>query len=82
MIRKELLETIRIVHSGRRHVPPEIAAELAEHVAMDQLSEREIAVLRLVARGIVEQDHCRRIAGNRANNQVTCEQHLVEIGCQ
>ena len=51
MIRKELLETIRIVHSGRRHVPPEVAAELAEHVAMDQLSEREIAVLRLVARG-------------------------------
>jgi DNA-binding NarL/FixJ family response regulator len=52
MIRKELLETIRIVHSGRRHVPPEIAAELAEHVAMDQLSEREIEVLRKVARGI------------------------------
>ena len=51
MIRKELLETIRIVHSGRRHVPSEVAAELAEHVAMDQLSEREIAVLRLVAGG-------------------------------
>ena len=51
MIRRELLETIRIVHSGRRHVPSEVAAELAEHVAMDQLSVREIAVLRLVARG-------------------------------
>jgi DNA-binding NarL/FixJ family response regulator len=51
MIRKELLETIRIVHSGRRHVPPEIAAELAEHVAMEQLTEREIVVLRRVARG-------------------------------
>ncbi len=52
MIRKELLETIRIVFSGRRHIPSEIAAELAEHVAMDQLSEREIVVLRRVARGI------------------------------
>jgi DNA-binding NarL/FixJ family response regulator len=52
MIRKELLETIRIVHSGRRHVPPEIAAELAEHVAMDQLSEREIVILRMVAGGV------------------------------
>jgi DNA-binding NarL/FixJ family response regulator len=51
MIRKELLETIRIVFSGRRHVPAEIAAELAEHVAMDQLSEREIVVLRKVAHG-------------------------------
>jgi len=52
MIRKELLETIRIVYSGRRHVPSDIAAELAEYVAMDQLSEREIVVLRRVARGI------------------------------
>jgi len=52
MIRKELLETIRIVYSGRRHVPSEIAAELAEHVAMDLLSEREIVVLRRVSRGI------------------------------
>ena len=52
MIRKDLLETIRIVFSGRRHVPSEIATELAEHVAMDLLSEREIVVLRRVARGI------------------------------
>jgi DNA-binding NarL/FixJ family response regulator len=51
MIRKDLLETIRIVHSGKRHVPPEIAGELANHVAMDQLSEREVAVLQKVARG-------------------------------
>jgi DNA-binding NarL/FixJ family response regulator len=52
MIRKDLLETIRIVFSGRRHVPSEIATELAEHVAMDLLSERELVVLQRVARGI------------------------------
>jgi DNA-binding NarL/FixJ family response regulator len=51
LVRKELLETIRAVHSGKRRVPPEIAMEIAEHVADDALSEREIEVLRRVAAG-------------------------------
>ena len=51
MVRKELIETIRAVHSGKRRVPPEIATEIAEHVADDALSEREIEVLRGVAAG-------------------------------
>jgi len=51
MIRKELLETIRTVHGGQRRIPPEIAAELADHVAEDALSIREIEVLRMVASG-------------------------------
>ena len=51
MVRKELIETIRAVHSGKRRVPPEIATDIAEHVADDALSEREIEVLRGVASG-------------------------------
>jgi DNA-binding NarL/FixJ family response regulator len=51
LVRKELLETIRVVHAGRRRVPPEIATEIAEHVADDALTEREIEVLRRVAAG-------------------------------
>jgi len=51
MLRKDLLETIRIVHSGRRRIPSEIATELAEHVGEEALSEREVTVLRLVANG-------------------------------
>jgi DNA-binding NarL/FixJ family response regulator len=51
MMRKELLETIRIVHAGRRRIPPEIAAELADHVTEDALSDREVDVLRRVATG-------------------------------
>ncbi len=51
MVRKELLETIRIVHSGKRRVPPEIATEIAEHVADDALTGRETEVLRRVAAG-------------------------------
>src|SRR5262249_41762255 len=51
MIRAELLQAIRAVHRGQRYIPPKIAAELAEHYAEDDLSEREIAVLREVAHG-------------------------------
>jgi two-component system, NarL family, response regulator len=51
MLRKELVETIRTVHSGRRRIPPEIAVEMAEHHADDALTEREIDVLRQVASG-------------------------------
>lgn len=51
LVRKELIETIRAVHAGKRRVPPEIATEIAEHVADDTLSAREIEVLRRVAAG-------------------------------
>jgi DNA-binding NarL/FixJ family response regulator len=51
MVRKELTETIRAVHAGKRRIPPEIAVEIAEHVADDALTEREVAVLQRVAAG-------------------------------
>jgi DNA-binding NarL/FixJ family response regulator len=51
MLRKGLLETIRAVNAGRRCIPPEIAAELADHVTDDALSDREVEVLRRVATG-------------------------------
>ena len=51
MLRTELIETIRTVHAGRRRVPPEIASEIAEHISADELSWREIEVLRKVSAG-------------------------------
>ena len=51
MVRKELVETIRSIHAGKKRVPPEIAVEMAEHHADDTLTEREIEVLREVAAG-------------------------------
>jgi DNA-binding NarL/FixJ family response regulator len=51
LVRKELLETIRVVHAGKRRIPPEVATEIAEHVADDSLTERELEVLRRVAAG-------------------------------
>ena len=51
MVRKELIDTIRMVHSGKRRIPTEIAVEMAQHHSDDALTEREIQVLREVAAG-------------------------------
>ncbi len=48
---QQMLEAIRRVHSGNKCIPREIAAGLAEHLSDDNLSEREIEVLRHVADG-------------------------------
>jgi len=48
---RELVETIHAVAEGRKRIPPEVAAELAEHATDDELSEREIEVLHLIAAG-------------------------------
>jgi DNA-binding NarL/FixJ family response regulator len=47
----EMLRVIRSVHAGKRHVPPEVASCLAEHLADDDLTERELEVLRLIRDG-------------------------------
>ena len=51
LLRKELLETIRAVHAGQKRIPPDVAAELADHAIDDALTSREIDVLRLIAGG-------------------------------
>src|ERR1700722_767987 len=51
MLRKDLVDTIRIVPSGKNRIPAEIASELASHLGSDALSAREIEVLRMVGEG-------------------------------
>jgi len=75
MLRKELLDTIRIVHSGRRRIPPEIAAELADHVTDDLLSDKEVEVLRRVATG-----HSNKIiAAQLEVSEATVKGHMKSI---
>ena len=50
-LHKELLETIRAVHTGRKALSPDVSLELAEHATDDTLTPAEIRVLRLIARG-------------------------------
>jgi DNA-binding NarL/FixJ family response regulator len=75
LVRRELLETIRAVHAGKRRVPPEIATEIAEHVADDTLTEREIEVLRRVAAGKSN----KRIAAELDISEGTVKTHMKSI---
>jgi len=47
----ELVQAIRQVHAGKKRVPPELAAQLAEHMSDDYLTAREIEVLQLISGG-------------------------------
>jgi DNA-binding NarL/FixJ family response regulator len=51
MPRKQLLDMIRRVHAGKKHIPPEVAARLAEHLSDEVLSKREVDVLKRIAGG-------------------------------
>lgn len=50
-LHKELLDTIRAIHAGKKTVSPEVSFELAEHATDDALTPAEISVLRLIANG-------------------------------
>src|SRR3974390_191790 len=50
-LHKQLLETIRAVHAGKKTLSPEVSYEIAEHATDDSLTPAEIAVLRLIAAG-------------------------------
>jgi DNA-binding NarL/FixJ family response regulator len=75
MIRVELLEAIRAVHNGLKHIPREIAAELAAHVTEDSLSVRELEVLKRVAAG----NSNRQIAAQLSISEDTVKAHMKNL---
>lgn len=64
-LRRELVDAIRAVHNGQKRIPPDIAAQLAEHVADDSLTARELEVLK-------------RIAAGRANKLIASDLTITE----
>src|SRR6202012_5310736 len=74
-VHRELLETIRTVQAGRKRIPPDIATELAEHAADDELSSREIEVLRLIAAG----NSNKEIADQLFIGEATVKSHVTNI---
>ena len=74
-VHRELLETIRTVHAGRKRIPPDIANELAAHVTEDELSFREIEVLRLIAVG----NSNKQIADQLCIGEATVKSHVTNI---
>ncbi len=75
MIRRDLLEAIRTVHAGRRYIPAQVAAELAEHYAEDDLSDREVEVLREAAAGASN----KVIASHLSITEATVKAHMKSI---
>jgi DNA-binding NarL/FixJ family response regulator len=74
-LHRELLETIRAVHGGQRRIPPDIAAELGRHATDDELTEREIEVLQLIAVG----NSNKLIADALSIGEATVKSHVTNI---
>lgn len=71
----ELLTTIRAVHAGRRYIPANLAQEIAIHAAEEPLSQREIAILELVAAGKANKS----IAWELTVSEETVKAHLRSV---
>jgi len=74
-LRRELVETIRGVHAGRKHVSPEIAGKIAVHAVDERLSDREVDVLRLVAEGLAN----KQVAWKLKISEETVKAHLKSV---
>jgi len=74
-VHRELLATIHTVHAGQKRIPPDIAAELAEHMTEDELSSREVEVLQLIAAG----NSNKQIASLLFIGEATVKSHVTNI---
>ena len=75
MPKNELLAVIRSVHAGKRHVPPEVAVRLAEHMGEEDLTARELEVLRLIRDGYRN----KQIADQLAIAETTVNFHIKNL---
>ncbi|MGA7524608.1 MAG: response regulator transcription factor [Acidobacteriaceae bacterium] len=74
-VHRELLATIRAVHAGQKKIPPEIAAELAEHATDEELTSREITILQLIAEGNAN----KQVADRLYIGEATVKSHVTNI---
>jgi DNA-binding NarL/FixJ family response regulator len=74
-VHTDLLETIRAVDAGQKRIPAEIAAELADHAADDELTQREIDVLRLITAGNANKE----IGDRLSISEATVKGHVSNI---
>ena len=74
-VHRELPEIIRAVHAGEKRIPPEIAAEVAEHLTDESLTSREVDVLRLIAAGNAN----KQIADQLSIGEASVKSHVANI---
>jgi DNA-binding NarL/FixJ family response regulator len=75
MPNNELLDVIRSVHAGKRHVPQQVVAKLAEHLGEEDLTTRELEVLGLIRDGFRN----KQIAGKLAIAETTVNFHIKNL---
>ena len=72
---QEMVEVIRRVHAGRKFIPPDVAAHLADHLGDEPLTDRELEVLRLVMDG----NRNREIADCLSISEETVKAHVKHV---
>lgn len=72
---KDLVEVVRQVHAGKKRIPPDVAAQLAEHLTDEALTPRELDVLRLVASG----NRNREVGERLSISEETVKVHVKHI---
>ena len=76
----ELLDAIRLVHAGKKRIPADVAANLAEHVADEALTDRERAVLQHVAGGNRNRDIAERLFISEETVKVHLRHIMMKLG--
>lgn len=78
---EQVTDAIRRVHAGERSIPPHIAQQLAQRLARNPLSSRELEILRLVARGMKNHEIAQElsISANTVRNHVVSLLEKLEV---
>src|SRR6266849_5210366 len=77
---KELGEVIRQVHAGKKRIPPQLAAQLAEHMSDEALTEREVEVLGQIAGGNRNRDIAERLFISEETVKVHVKHIMEKLG--
>jgi DNA-binding NarL/FixJ family response regulator len=79
---RDLIEGIREVHAGRKKIPPDVAAHLAEHMGEEALTAREIEVLQQVAGGNRNKDIAERLFITEETVKVHVKHIMEKLGAK
>jgi DNA-binding NarL/FixJ family response regulator len=77
---KELVEVIRQVHAGKKRIPPQLAAQLAEHMSDEALTQREVEVLGQIAGGNRNRDIAERLFITEETVKVHIKHIMEKLG--
>jgi DNA-binding NarL/FixJ family response regulator len=81
-LHKELAETIRVVHAGRKSLSPEVSMELAEHATDDALTPAEIRVLHLIAQGNANKEIAKELSLSEETVKGQVRNILAKLGAK